>query len=70
MKKSYLIAAFLVLSIGSASPASAGSGVIVETIKAHVEQHQTRTPRVEHRQASAPTSVEQWVRTLLVTLSR
>ncbi len=61
------------LSVIPSPPAFAGAGLIIETIKAHVEQHQTQTrPLQTPRGQGTPalqTSLEQWVRSMLDSLT-
>jgi len=50
---------------------ASAAGVIVDTIKAHVDQPQTRPRQTDQRQAPpAPTQVEQWVRAIMDALTR
>ncbi len=49
------------------SQAYAGAGVLIDSIKAHVEQHQTRLRPSDQRQLPpAPVNpAEQWIRAIL-----
>jgi hypothetical protein len=51
---------------------ASAAGVIVDTIKGHVEQHQSRPRQTDQRQAPAPAPnpVEQWVRAVMDALTR
>jgi hypothetical protein len=61
---------FLLLLLGSSGNVQA-SGIIVDTIKSHIEQHQV-IPRRDPARQQVPLSsnaLEQWVRSLLESLT-
>lgn len=72
MKTAFWAPALLILCLTSPQSAQAGMGVIVETIKAHIDQRPPPAPRLEQRQTASPlpSQMEQWVRSILDSLGK